>query len=60
MDKILELKKKLHAFKNGIKYASIVNDVKNETLSNILDVSFNTEKKQFSLIKEDELIKKEI
>lgn len=63
MSKVLELKKKLHAFKNGIKYISMTHDIKNETLSNILSLSedsIDKEQKQFSILKEDDLAKKKV
>lgn len=63
MDKILELKKKVHAFKKGIKYISMTQDIKNEALSNILTSSggcSDKEQKQFGVLKEDNLSKKKI
>lgn len=63
MSKVLELKKKLHAFKNGIKYISMTQDIKNETLFNMLALSkdsVNKEHKQFDILKEDDLIKKKL
>lgn len=61
MNKVSELKKKLHAFKNGIKYIGMTHDVKNETLSNILASSDDsTNKKQFAILKEEDLMQKKI
>lgn len=63
MSKVLELKKKLHAFKNGIKYISMTHDIKNETLSNILALSEDSvdkKQKQVNILKEDDLVKRKI
>lgn len=63
MNKVLELKKKLHAFKNGLRYISMTHDIKNETLSNILALSedsIDEKQKQFNILKEDDLAKKKI
>ena len=61
MNKVFELKKKLSAFKKGIKYISMTQEIKNEALSNILSSSnLESKKKQFTSLKEDDLIKEKI
>lgn len=59
MNKILELKKKIHAFKNGIKYINMTQNVKDEALSSILKSSNKKEQKCFAFLNEEEIMKTE-
>lgn len=47
MDKVLELKKKIHAFKNGLEYINKTKNINNEALHSILKTSIAEDKKMF-------------
>lgn len=49
MDKILELKNKIHALKNGLKYINKTQSLNNEELNNMLKSVIKKENKQIDI-----------